>query len=40
MGTGGISEILMSIPALSLVPGTYGNGWEPVGTGESLKGAL
>ena len=40
MGTGGISEVLMSTPALSLVPGTYGNGWEPVGTGESLKGVL
>jgi hypothetical protein len=40
MGTGGMNEIFMSNPTFSLVPGTYGNGWEPVGTGESLRGAL
>jgi hypothetical protein len=40
MGTGGMNEIFISNPTFSLVPGTYGNGWEPVGTGESLRGAL
>ena len=34
MGTGGINEILIPNPILSLVPGTSQNEWEPVGTGE------
>jgi len=34
LGTGGIKEILMSTPTLSLIPGMHGNGWERVGTGE------
>lgn len=38
LGTGGIKEILMSTPTLSLVPGTSGNGWERVGMGELTKG--
>jgi hypothetical protein len=32
MGTGGMNEIFMSNPTFSLVPGTYGNVWERVGT--------
>lgn len=39
LGTGGIREILMSTPPVSLVPGTFGNGWEWVGTGELFRGA-
>ena len=38
IGTGGISEMLMSTPTISLVPGTDGNGWEPVRTDESFRG--
>ena len=38
MGTGGMNEIFISTPPLSLIPGTHGNGWERVGTGESFKG--
>lgn len=34
MGTGGMNEIFMSTPPVSLVPGMHGNGWERVGTGE------
>jgi hypothetical protein len=34
LGTGGINEILISNPTLSLVPGTSQNEWEPVGTGD------
>lgn len=36
MGTGGMNEIFMSTPPFSQVPGTHGNEWEPVGTGELL----
>jgi hypothetical protein len=36
LGTGGMNEIFMSNPPVSLVPGTYGNGWEPVGAGENF----
>lgn len=38
LGMGGIKEILMSTPTLSLVPGTSGNGWERVGMGELKPG--
>ena len=36
LGTGGMNQIFMSTPTLSLVLGTHWNGWEPVGTGELL----
>ncbi len=38
MGTGGMDSISMSTPALSLIPGMHGNGWERVGTGEIKAG--
>jgi hypothetical protein len=38
LGTGGMNEIFMSTPTLSLIPGMGGNEWERVGTGESFKG--
>lgn len=34
LGTGGMNEIFMSNPPFSQVPGTHGNAWERVGTGE------
>ena len=36
LGTGGMNQRFISTPTLSLVLGTHGNGWEPVGTGELL----
>lgn len=38
MGTGGMDSISMSTPALSLIPGMHGNGWERVGMGEPKQG--
>ena len=34
--TGGMNQIFISTPTLSLVLGTHENGWEPVGTGDHL----
>ena len=36
LGTGGMNQIFISTPTISLVLGTHGNGWEPVGTGGHL----